>query len=159
MYVHLIWAQDENGVIGVKGQLPWHIPEDLKNFKRLTTGYPIIMGRKTWESLPFKPLPKRRNIVLSRSNFCETESFSSIESCMDSLKSEDVSDVFIIGGAMVYKSIFLYADILHITFVNDPIVGGDTFFPISESEIKKNFHEVKREKLSELAEYVKLQKV
>ena len=77
MHVHLIWAQDKNGVIGVNGQLPWHIPEDLYNFKRLTSGHPIVMGRKTWESLPFKPLPNRRNIVLSSSKFRETESFLS----------------------------------------------------------------------------------
>jgi len=65
MKFHLIWAQDENGAIGKNGDLPWHIPEDLKNFKKLTLNKPIIMGRKTWDSLKFKPLPKRRNIVLS----------------------------------------------------------------------------------------------
>ena len=159
MHVHLIWAQDKNGVIGVNGQLPWHIPEDLYNFKRLTSGHPIVMGRKTWESLPFKPLPNRRNIVLSSSKFRETESFSSIESCMEIPKSENVGEVFIIGGAMVYKSVFPYADILHITFVNDTVFEGDTFFPFSISEIKMKFHVIKREKLSKAAEYVKLKKI
>ena len=65
MNIELIWAQNYSGGIGKEGTLPWHISEDLKNFKKITANFPIIMGRKTWESLPFKPLPKRRNIVLS----------------------------------------------------------------------------------------------
>ena len=64
MKIHLIWAQDEKGGIGKNGQLPWHIIEDLKNFKLLTKNSTIIMGRKTWDSLPIKPLPERENIVL-----------------------------------------------------------------------------------------------
>ena len=60
MEIHLIWAQENNGGIGKNGQLPWHIPEDLKNFKKLTLNSTIVMGRKTWESLPFKPLPKKK---------------------------------------------------------------------------------------------------
>ncbi len=82
MKIQLIWAQDKNGGIGKNGKLPWHISEDLKNFKKITTKHPIIMGRITWESLPFKPLPNRRNIVLSRSNFTETECFSNIDDCI-----------------------------------------------------------------------------
>ena len=66
MEIHLIWAQDYDGGIGKNGQLPWYIPEDLKNFKKITLDSTIIMGRKTWDSLPFKPLPNRRNIVISR---------------------------------------------------------------------------------------------
>ena len=66
MDIHLIWAQDENGGIGQNGKLPWHISEDLKNFKSLTLNSTIIMGRKTWDSLPIKPLPNRKNIILSR---------------------------------------------------------------------------------------------
>ena len=65
MKIHLIWAQEKDGGIGINNDLPWHLSEDLKNFKKLTLSKPIIMGRKTWESLPFKPLPKRRNVVLS----------------------------------------------------------------------------------------------
>ena len=60
MQIHLIWAQDQNGGIGKNGNLPWHISEDLKNFKKITFGSTIVMGRKTWDSLPIKPLPKRR---------------------------------------------------------------------------------------------------
>ena len=65
MDIELIWAQDQQGGIGKNRKLPWHISEDLQNFKKITSGYPIVMGRKTWESLPFKPLPNRHNIVLS----------------------------------------------------------------------------------------------
>ena len=67
MEIHLIWAQDLNGGIGKDGKLPWHISEDLKNFKKITSNHPVIMGRKTWDSLPIKPLPNRRNIILSNS--------------------------------------------------------------------------------------------
>ena len=63
MEIHLIWAQDFEGGIGIDGKLPWHISEDLKNFKQLTLDTKIVMGRKTWESLPIKPLPQRKNIV------------------------------------------------------------------------------------------------
>ena len=66
MKIHLIWAQDTNGGIGKNGKLPWHISEDLKKFKSLTYNSTVIMGRKTWDSLPIKPLPNRRNFVLSR---------------------------------------------------------------------------------------------
>ena len=73
MKIHLIWAQDENGGIGKDGNLPWHISEDLKNFKRLTSSFTILMGRNTWESLPVRPLPKRRNIVLSSNEVPDVE--------------------------------------------------------------------------------------
>ena len=86
MEIHLIWAQDSNGGIGKDGNLPWHISEDLKNFKNLTIESPIIMGRKTWESLPIKPLPKRRNIVLSHSN--QNEVASNNEENTNNIQSE-----------------------------------------------------------------------
>ena len=77
MIIHLIWAQDNNGGIGLNGQLPWHISEDLKNFKKITSNSTIIMGRKTWDSLPKKPLPNRENIVMSSSNIPNAISFNS----------------------------------------------------------------------------------
>ena len=83
--IHLIWAQDSNGGIGKKGSLPWYIPEDLKNFKKLTQNSTIIMGRNTWESLPIKPLPKRRNIVISSHNITDIEHYNSINACIDKL--------------------------------------------------------------------------
>ena len=81
--IDMIWAQDESGGIGKNGKLPWNISEDLQNFKKITLGHPIIMGRKTWESLPFKPLPKRRNIVLSSQKVDNIETYNSIDKCKD----------------------------------------------------------------------------
>ena len=78
MEIHLIWAQDINGGIGKDGKLPWHLSEDLKNFKKITSGYPVIMGRKTWDSLPIKPLPNRRNIILSNSKFKNLEVYNNV---------------------------------------------------------------------------------
>ena len=85
MKIHLIWAQDHNGGIGKDGNLPWHISEDLKNFKRLTSGSTILMGRNTWESLPIRPLPERRNIVLSHKEIPDVECYASVEECVETL--------------------------------------------------------------------------
>ena len=79
MNIELIWAQDKNGGIGKGGKLPWHISEDLQNFKKITSGFPVVMGRKTWESLPLKPLPKRRNIVLSSQTIKDVEVYNSVD--------------------------------------------------------------------------------
>ena len=97
MEIHFIWAQDNNGGIGKKDKLPWHVPEDLKNFKNLTKNNTIIMGRKTWDSLPIRPLPYRRNIVLSRKNINNVECYHSVSNCLEEIKSEN--HVFVIGGA------------------------------------------------------------
>ena len=87
MNIDMIWAQDKNGGIGKNGTLPWNISEDLQNFKKVTWGHPIIMGRKTWESLPFKPLPNRRNIVLSSQKVDDVEIYHSIDDCLNKLNS------------------------------------------------------------------------
>jgi len=139
MQIHLIWAQDNNGGIGKDNKLPWHISEDLINFKKITLNNPIVMGRKTWDSLPKKPLPNRRNIVLSSKKINEVESYTSIESCIKSLKDDNLTDVFIIGGQMIYKNFFNHSDILHITFINKNVPGIDTYFPIKIDEIKKMY--------------------
>ena len=141
MNIHMIWAQDTNNAIGRDGTLPWHFSQDLKNFKKLTTGYTIIMGRKTWDSLPFKPLPSRRNIVISSKNRDDVESYTSIDQCIDALnKDHNISDVFIIGGMSVYKFFYQHASTLHITFINKEYEGTDTFFPISLDTIKSDFN-------------------
>ena len=85
MKIHLIWAQDQNGGIGKKRKLPWHIPADLKNFKKLTLNSTIIMGRKTWTTLPVNPLSNRRNIVISSNSIADVENYNSIEHCMETL--------------------------------------------------------------------------
>ena len=94
MNIHMIWAQDNNNAIGRDGTLPWHFSEDLKNFKKLTIGSPIIMGRKTWESLPINPLPDRRNIVLSSTEQEDVENYSSIEDCIASLNDDTFNTSF-----------------------------------------------------------------
>ena len=89
--IHLIWAQDENGGIGKNGQLPWHISEDLKNFKKITSNSTIIMGRKTWDSLPIKPLPNRENIVLSKSSHLNVQTYKSYKECLHELHIKNIN--------------------------------------------------------------------
>ena len=117
MEIHIIWAQDINGGIGEKGKLPWYISKDLKNFKELTINSTIIMGRKTWDSLPIKPLPKRRNIVLTRSMHVNVEAYRSYKDCVKTLEKDKVDRVFIIGGRSIYKLFYKDAKFLHITNV------------------------------------------
>ena len=103
MKIHLIWAQDINNGIGVNGKLPWYIPEDLKNFKKITNKSIVIMGRKTWDSLPIKPLPNRRNIVFSQNIKKNVETVHSYQNCLSKLKKDKVKKIFIIGGRSIYK--------------------------------------------------------
>mgnify|MGYP006170155185 FL=1 len=141
MNIHMIWAQDMNNAIGREGTLPWYFSEDLKNFKKLTTKNTIIMGRKTWDSLPVKPLPDRRNIVISSTNQEGVESYTSIKGCRDSLNNDrEVLDVYIIGGMSIYKFFYKHADTLHITLISKIYPDIDTFFPISLSQIKLDFN-------------------
>ena len=120
MNIAIIAAMSTDGTIGDRGKIPWHISEDLKRFKRLTMGHPVIMGRKTYESIG-KPLPGRTNIVLSRTG---TSLASALEQCRQ--RNEDM--VFIIGGAEVYRQALPMADTLLITEVHRQ-VAGDTKFP------------------------------
>ncbi|MFZ9264589.1 MAG: dihydrofolate reductase [Polynucleobacter sp.] len=124
----IIVARAKNGVIGVNNTLPWHLPEDLKHFKNTTLGCPIIMGRNTWLSLG-RPLPGRRNIVVSRNPEFKAEgaeTFTSLEDAIDACAS--VEKAFIIGGAQIYDEALAYVDKLIITEV-DTEVEGDAFFP------------------------------
>ena len=100
MTVGLIWAQSTSGVIGRDGAIPWHLPEDLVRFKKVTMGHTVVMGRRTWDSLPvrFRPLPHRRNVVLTRSSDFEApgaEVFSSIDDAID-------DQTWVIGGSEIY---------------------------------------------------------
>jgi len=154
MKIELIWAQDQNGGIGKEGKLPWHISEDLKNFKKITSGFPVVMGRKTWESLPFKPLPRRRNIVLSSQMIKNVEVYNSIEKCCEKLMQDSVKKIFVIGGQSIYESFYSKASALHLTIINEDVEGIDTFFPISLDSIKENFQEIDRIQLSKTATYI-----
>ena len=153
MNIHLVWAQDLNGGIGKNGKLPWHISEDLQNFKKITLDSVIIMGRSTWNSLPLKPLPKRRNIVLSNTKIENVEVYHTINDCIDILKKEKIELVYIIGGETIYKQFFEYADFLHITFIDAIISDIDTFFPLSMKEIKNLFFQTSGKQLSNNAHY------
>jgi dihydrofolate reductase len=128
--ISLIWAMDENRVIGLHNQLPWRLPEDLKFFKRMTMGHPIAMGRKTYESIG-KPLPGRENIVITRDESYRPEGcviMNSIDELM-SYAAEKDDEVFVIGGAEIFKEVLPKADKLYLTMIHDQF-EGDTFFPV-----------------------------
>ena len=156
MIIKLIWAQDNYGGIGINNELPWHFKEDLKKFKSITLNSTIIMGRKTWESLKIKPLPKRRNIVLSSNNINEVECYNKVDDLMNNIKEE--SSIFIIGGAQIYKIFYSIADELHISFVNRNTPNIDVFFPIKMSDIEKKYNKIFSEKLSNEVIYTKWNK-
>ena len=153
MKIHLIWAQDENGGIGKDGKLPWHISEDLTNFKRLTSGSTILMGCNTWESLPIRPLPERRNIVLSSKEVPDVEYYTSVEECIETLDGDGTEKLFVIGGSTVYRNFIHRADELHITQVNEMTQGIDAYFPVTMLKIKKEFKKINETELSKKAIY------
>ena len=135
--IKLIAAIGEDNSIGISGKLCWNIPEDLQNFKELTTGGVVIMGRKTWESLPVKPLPNRRNIVITRNpNYVAdgAETYNSIEEALCALMDEKIKVVYIIGGGEIYQQSLKWATNIHLTRVYQNCPEADTFFP----EIDKN---------------------
>ncbi len=127
--VAMIWAQARNGVIGASGGLPWHLPEDLKLFRTRTTGSTVVMGRRTWESLPerFRPLPGRTNVVLTSDSGWSAEGARRASSVADVLAAAD-GPLWVIGGGAVYAAFLPYADRLVITDV-DVLVEGDTWAP------------------------------
>jgi len=124
----LILAVARNGVIGKSGELPWHLPEDLKHFKKTTTGHAIIMGRKTYDSIG-RPLPKRRNIVVTRQAELEIQGCERAASLDEAIALARTSDPcpFIIGGASLYEEALPIATEIHLTTVDED-VEGDTFF-------------------------------
>ena len=153
MKIHLIWAQGGNGGIGKDGKLPWHISEDLKNFKRLTSGSTILMGRNTWESLPIRPLPERRNIVLSSKEVPDVEYYTSVKECIQTLDGDGTEKLFVIGGTTVYCNFIYRADELHITQVDELTKGIDTYFPVTMLKIQKEFKKINETELSKKAIY------
>lgn len=129
MKISLIVAVAEDRAIGDKGNLLWHLSSDLKRFKAITTGHTIIMGRKTYDSLPNGALPNRRNIVISRQlkSLKDTEVYSDIDEALKATSDEDT--VYIIGGGEIYNKTFPLADELHITLVHKSYPEADTRFP------------------------------
>ena len=129
MKISLIVAVAEDRAIGDKGNLLWHLSSDLKRFKAITTGHTIIMGRKTYDSLPNGALPNRRNIVISRQlkSLKDAEVYSDIDEALKATSDEDI--VYILGGGEIYKETFPRADELHITLVHKSYPEADTRFP------------------------------
>lgn len=126
--ISLIVAHDKNRVIGHENQMPWHLPEELKYFKKMTMGKPIIMGRKTFESIG-RPLPGRRNIVITRNPEYKVEGVEVVDSLEKALKlTKDAEEVMIIGGEQIFKLALPFTDRLYITYINHEF-KGDTFFP------------------------------
>jgi dihydrofolate reductase len=123
----LIWAMDKNQLIGNANALPWRLPADLAFFKSKTQGHPVIMGRKTYDSLG-RPLPNRENIVLTRDNNVEISGCSIANSVHDVVELVKGKDAFVIGGAEIYKLFLPLADELVVTFVAGEFYG-DTYFP------------------------------
>ncbi|GLS86910.1 dihydrofolate reductase [Cypionkella aquatica] len=125
----LIVARARNGAIGKDNQIPWHAPEDLAFFQRETTGGAIIMGRKTWESLPFKPLKNRLNCVVSSDPTLAEHVFATPEAALDFAHAQGYARVYGIGGAGIYAALLPRADRLLITEVALDITDADAFFP------------------------------
>jgi dihydrofolate reductase len=127
--ISFILAMDENRVIGKDNQLPWHLPEDLKFFKRVTMGHPIVMGRKTHDSIG-RILPGRENIVITRQPTFQCEGctvFYSVQEFVNYSRNQG-EEFFVIGGAEIFKETFPFADRLYITKIHE-VFEGDTFFP------------------------------
>lgn len=127
-WVGLIWAEAHGGVIGAEGGMPWHVPEDLAHFKEVTLGAPIVMGRKTWDSLPerFRPLAGRDNIVVTRQQDWSEEGAHRAATVAEAVRGLD--RVWIIGGAEIFRQVIGDADRLEVTEL-DLEVAGDAYAP------------------------------
>lgn len=131
MRVALILAMAENGVIGDKGTIPWRIPDDMRRFKALTMGKPIVMGRKTWDSLPKKPLPGRTNIVITRDRAFTSAGATVVHSFDEAFalaEKERAAEIMVIGGAEIYRATLPRADRVYLTEVHADL-RGDTKMP------------------------------
>jgi dihydrofolate reductase len=141
MKISLIVAMASNRAIGLNNQMPWHLSADLKKFKKITMGSPILMGRKTYESIG-RPLPGRTNIIISRNPSYSQPGclvFNDINEALESCR--DAKEVFVIGGSDLYKSMLPIADTLYLTLIHKEF-PGDTFFPEIDAD---QWVEVERE--------------
>jgi len=130
--LNLIYARAANGVIGKDNALPWHLPEDLAHFKRTTLGAPVLMGRKTWDSLPprFRPLPGRRNLVLTRDAHWQAEGAQRVGAIAEALTAcADAPELWVIGGAEVYRQALPLAQRLVVTEIAQAF-EGDAHAPV-----------------------------
>lgn len=149
MNINLIWAQSTNGIIGQDGTMPWHLPEDLAHFRALTLSHPVIMGRKTWDSLPerFRPLPKRTNIVVTRQadwapHHPAVRRADSVAAALSpQLVGADVNEVWVIGGGQIYQQCLPFATRAEVTEIHGDF-AGDTRAPSLDP---RQWQEVSRE--------------
>jgi len=143
MKLHLIYARARNGTIGKDGLMPWHLPEDLAHFKLVTLGQPVIMGRKTWDSLParFRPLPGRVNIVVTRQTDWRSDGAWRAASMEEAIRlCGDAPDAWIMGGAEIYRQAEPLASTAVVTEI-DADFEGDAFAP----ELGATWQEIERE--------------
>ncbi len=117
--IGIIVALTQDGIIGLNGAIPWHYSADLRRFKRLTLNTTVIMGRKTWESLPVKPLPNRRNIVITRNSGIQVETYPAIGEALSNVES---GPVWFIGGARIYEEAVAHCDFIDLTHVPNRIL-------------------------------------
>ncbi len=131
--VVLIAAVSENGVIGRDGDMPWHLPDDLKRFKRITTGHPVLMGRRTWESIG-RPLPGRHNLVLTRDAGYTADGATAVHSIDEACAAMDGPTLMVIGGGEIYRLFMESANAVELTRVHAEIDGDTTFPPLPEDQ-------------------------
>jgi dihydrofolate reductase len=141
--VSLVLARADNGIIGANNAIPWRIADDMKRFKALTMGKPIVMGRKTWDSFPKKPLPGRTNIVITRDANWRADGAVVVHSLEDAIaraREEHPEEISVIGGAEVYRLALPAADMIHLTEVHTDAVG-DVSMPAFGSEWRETTRE------------------
>lgn len=144
--IHLVVAKSDNNVIGHDNQLIWHLPNDWKHFKEITTGHPIIMGRKTFESIG-RPLPNRTNIIITRNKNYSVENAKVAHSLNEALQfaKEIDKNIFILGGGKIYEQALDLVDILEVTEVHENF-EGDTYFPVIDLNVWKEISRIKHHK-------------
>ena len=159
MAITIIVAKSNNGIIGKDGDLPWRIPEDLKRFKRLTTGNIVVMGRKTYDSIG-RPLPNRKNIVISRNTSLKIEGVEVEQDLIDVLKRNQEENVYVIGGGQIYVEALPFSEKLEVTEVDVELVGDTSFPEIDSSHWKEIFREKRVDPESNLTySFVSLERI
>lgn len=148
--IKMIYAKSQNGVIGNKGKIPWNHPEDMAHFKELTKDGTVIMGRKTWDSLPpkFRPLPGRENIIITRNKQFEADNAIVVNSVTEAILNASRETVWVIGGEEIYKQALQFVSEIHVTVIHEDY-EGDAYAPIlygwrsksQETVFKKWFNE------------------
>ena len=143
--IHAIVAVDENWAIGRQSDLLCHLPADMRHFKQVTTGYSIVMGRKTFESFPRRPLPGRQNIVITRNAGWQYPGVTVVHSVEEAIAAAETDTVYIIGGAQVYELALPLVEVLHLTVIHARWASADAFFPaldMSEwQEVSREHHQ------------------